>query len=142
MKKIVTKHDFVLKNRVKRKQHLQRLAFVRNMFNDQALKWEYRNASTKASNYAGMSQMRLLSDASPSRNNDYSKPLKVSMSQRFLTPTLPSMLKKSESSRLFKSVKEQRESLMQQCSNAQKELKRERSQILQSENKILTIIQS
>jgi hypothetical protein len=54
MKKIVHKHDHVLRNRVKRKAHLSRLAFVKNIFNDQALQWEYRNASTKASNYTAM----------------------------------------------------------------------------------------
>ena len=34
MEKIVSKHDEVFKNPIKRKMHLARIAFVKNTFND------------------------------------------------------------------------------------------------------------
>ena len=50
MKKIIKMHESVMKDPQKRHQVLNRLTFVKNVFNDQEIKWKYRNTSARSNN--------------------------------------------------------------------------------------------
>ena len=50
MFKILDKHQAVLANKKKRQEMLQRVGFIKGIFNDKSLEWDLKNNAVRANN--------------------------------------------------------------------------------------------
>eukprot|EP00347_Sterkiella_histriomuscorum_P000442 403375851 len=103
MFKILDKHQQVLNNKKKRQDQLQRVGFIKGIFNDKSLAWEMRNNSTRASNFASL---KVISTATHDRsdiNKEDLRALELQRDQRLTGVQVPgrkSNLKSEDLSRM------------------------------------------